>query len=111
MQPKGTGNHPAGKQASGKGNPVNGRKASAMSWKPPSYRMPLRPDRTDYAAQAQLAKWNALAQQRGLDAVKAEVVDQLYACTYWLDEVYGPRAAYTLFQNVADQLVDAELAP
>lgn len=73
------------------------------------YLMPAHPDRTDRAVQRQLAQWHTLAEREGLAATKAQVVDQLFACLFWFDTVYGARAAYKLFQTVADGLVDDEL--
>jgi hypothetical protein len=79
-----------------------------MNSKPrPNYLRP--PDRTDRAVERQLAQWQALSESAGLEAAKAQVTEQLIAAVFWFDATYGPRQAYKLFQNVADQLVDGEL--
>jgi hypothetical protein len=44
-----------------------------------------------------------------LPRLPAHRPSHLIAVSLWLDQAYGPRAAYGLFQQVADDLVPPEL--
>jgi hypothetical protein len=71
---------------------------------------PRPADCTDRAVQRQLGAWKTLAERDGMPAARAQATEALIAAAFWFDLTCGRRQAYTLFQQIADQLVEGELA-
>jgi hypothetical protein len=62
--------------------------------------------RDDALIDSEMQRFSRIAAERGLNAANTEVISRLIASVLWLDEVYGTRKAYDLFQNVADHLLE-----
>lgn len=53
----------------------------------------------------QAADWQTLAIREGKDVAKLMAVNQLTAAALYLNDTYGSRWTYNLFQSIADDLV------
>jgi hypothetical protein len=75
----------------------------------PNYIMPAQPCPTDRIISRQFDYYNTLVQRYGAPMARQEVVAQLLAAAFWLDEVDGSRATYELLQKCADQTIAPQL--
>ena len=71
----------------------------------PNYPMPSQSARTDRVIAERFKQLNAIAARQGWTAARAIAVDELLASIFWLDRVYGSRAAYNFLQTAADELI------
>jgi hypothetical protein len=75
----------------------------------PHFVMPRYPDVTDRVIAREFDNFNELLDRKGWDAAHMAAINQLCAVTCWLDQLYGSRRSYELFQKIADQLISPEL--
>jgi hypothetical protein len=68
-------------------------------------REPQMKQKVTFHPERQAADWQMLAEREGIDAAKLVVVNQLTAAAIYLEDIYGPRWTYNLFQSIADELV------
>jgi hypothetical protein len=57
----------------------------------------------------QLGELVLLARSLPADNVKRVAINRMLASVFWLDETYGTKAAYSIVQHLADELVATEL--
>jgi hypothetical protein len=62
------------------------------------------PSRLDRLMQREMDSVDNLIKREGLAAAKDQVLAQLMAGVYFINKNYGSREAYTLFQQLADQM-------
>jgi hypothetical protein len=60
----------------------------------------------DRLIESEMQRLSLLALRQGVNAANSEVVSRLIAYMRWLDDVNGTRDSYTLFQGIADQLIE-----
>jgi hypothetical protein len=75
----------------------------------PQFVMPRNPDATDKVIAREFDNFNELLDRKGWDAAHKAALNQLTACVCWIDQAYGSRRSYELFQRIADQLLTPEL--
>jgi hypothetical protein len=58
----------------------------------------------------EIARFEALAINEGLEAAKAEFISRLIAESYWFKKTFGTRQAYQLYQRLTDHVVEHDHA-